>query len=136
MPGECCKAVVGIFWGYDGAQFLGTPPRLYNQIALKVAREQGVRSVTEMARYLALINTVQADSGVGAWDSKFFYDYARPVTGVRRGNDDGNASTVGDAAWEPFGASVVNGHAERFTPPFPAYVSGHATFGAATFETI
>ena len=127
---------IGNYWGYDGAQFLGTPPRLYNQIALKVAREQGVRSVTEMARYLALINTVQADSGVGAWDSKYFYDYARPVTGVRRGNDDGNASTVGDSAWEPFGASVVNGHAERFTPPFPAYVSGHATFGAATFETM
>lgn len=127
---------VGNYWGYDGAQFLGTPPRLYNQIAIKVATEQGIRNVSEMARYIALINTVQADAGAGAWDSKYFYDYARPVTGVRRGNDDGNPNTVGDPNWEPFGASVVNGHAERFTPPFPAYVSGHATFGAATFEAM
>ena len=127
---------VGNYWGYDGAQFLGTPPRLYNQIALKIALENGVRSVSEMARLLAVVNSGMGDAGVGAWDSKYFYDYARPVTGIRAGDADGNASTVGDAAWEPFGASVINGYAERFTPPFPAYVSGHATFGASMFETL
>ena len=26
--------------------------------------------------------------------------------------------------------------ANPFTPPFPAYVSGHATFGAAAFEVL
>jgi hypothetical protein len=127
---------VGNFWGYDGAPFLGTPPRLYNQIARQIALDNGINDVSEMSRLLAVVNSGMADSGVGAWDSKYFYDYARPVTGVRRGNDDGNAATVGQADWEPFGASVINGHAERFTPPFPAYVSGHATFGASMFETM
>jgi hypothetical protein len=124
------------FWGYDGAQFLGTPPRLYNQIALQIARDQGMDQADELARYLAVVNTAMADAGVGSWDTKYFYDFARPVTGIRRGNDDGNPSSIGDPAWEPFGASVINGHAERFTPPFPAYVSGHATFGAAMFEVV
>ena len=28
-------AVIGIFWGYDGSNKLGTPPRLYNQVVVK-----------------------------------------------------------------------------------------------------
>jgi vanadium chloroperoxidase len=31
------QTVIGIYWGYDGAVLLGTPPRLYNQIIRKVA---------------------------------------------------------------------------------------------------
>ena len=32
---------VGNFWGYDAVPLLGTPPRAYNQIAVKVALDQG-----------------------------------------------------------------------------------------------
>jgi len=128
---------IGNFWGYDGAPLLGTPPRLYVQIAVKVANDQGLRNVSDYARYLALVNTTMGDSGIAAWDSKFFYNYWRPVTGVRRGNEDGDATTAGVPGWKPFGASVVNAAvAEAFTPPFPAYPSGHATFGATTFESM
>ena len=39
--------------------------------------------------------------------------------------------------WKPAGASVINSdHAELFTPPFPAYPSGHATFGGALFQVM
>ena len=31
------ETCIGIFWGYDGARELGTPPRLYNQTVRKVA---------------------------------------------------------------------------------------------------
>ena len=40
--------------------------------------------------------------------------------------------------WKPFGISLANAQTNtprRVTPPFPAYTSGHATFGAALFET-
>src|SRR5215203_5428301 len=32
------ETVAGIYWGYDGAVRLGTPPRLYNQIVRQIAK--------------------------------------------------------------------------------------------------
>jgi membrane-associated phospholipid phosphatase len=128
---------IGNFWGYDGAPLLGTPPRLYNQVAITIANSEGLKKVDDYARLLALVNTTMGDSGIAAWDSKYFHNYWRPVTGVRRANEDGDPTTVGNPAWRPFGASVVNAAiSEEFTPPFPAYPSGHATFGAASTESL
>ena len=36
--------------------------------------------------------------------------------------------------WLPLGAPNTNRLAKNFTPNFPAYPSGHATFGAAAFH--
>lgn len=128
---------IGNFWGYDGAPLLGTPPRLYNQVAITVANGEGLRRVDDYARLLALVNTTMGDAGIAAWDSKYFHNYWRPVTGVRRAAEDGDATTVANPAWRPFGASVVNAAvSEEFTPPFPAYPSGHATFGAAMTQSL
>jgi vanadium chloroperoxidase len=41
-----------------------------------------------------------------------------------------------DPFWKPLGAPRSNEPKPSFTPPFPAYPSGHATFGAATFEMV
>ena len=38
--------------------------------------------------------------------------------------------------WTPLGAPASNKIGPNFTPPFPAYASGHATFGAALFQTL
>ena len=130
---NAAKQFIGNFWGYDGAPGLGTPPRLYNQIAKVVANGEGLKNVGDYARLLAIVNTTMGDSGIAAWDSKFFHNYWRPVTGVRGGT----VGAPGIAGWKPYGASVVNAaNAEAFTPPFPAYPSGHATFGAALFQTL
>jgi hypothetical protein len=134
---------IGIFWGYDGTPGLGTPPRLYNQIARTLATQQHNTEV-QNARMFALINFAMADAGIAAWDTKYVYDFWRPVRGIRQadpaGNslDDGNAATAADANWSPLGAPFTNASAgqHNFTPPFPAYTSGHATFGAALFETL
>jgi PAP2 superfamily len=140
VPGSTNTAAyrfIGDYWGYDGAPLLGTPPRLYNQITVKIANDQGLTDVNEYARLLAILNATMGDSGIAAWDSKYYHNYWRPVTGVRSGDVDGDPSTVGNATWRPFGASVVNAAAaEAFTPPFPAYPSGHATFGAAMAQTL
>jgi hypothetical protein len=125
----------GIFWGYDGQPGLCSPPRLYNQIAAQIARQRGNTEVAN-ARFLALVNLALADASIACWDTKYTYDLWRPVTAIRAGNDDGNPDTIGDANWEPFGAPANNGAGTNFTPPFPAYTSGHATFGGAVFEII
>jgi hypothetical protein len=131
------KQFIGNYWGYDGAPLLGTPPRLYGQIAVVVANTRGLTDLDDYSRLLALVHTTMGDSGVAAWDSKWFHNYWRPATGVRQGDDDGDPRTDGLDTWRPFGASVINETVpERFTPPFPAYPSGHATFGAATMQSL
>ena len=55
---------------------------------------------------------------------------ARAVSG------DGNPATIGDPTFSPLGAPASNLQGPNFTPPFPAYPSGHAGFGGALFQTL
>jgi hypothetical protein len=98
----------------------------------------------ELARLLALVNVAMADAGIAIWESKYHYQYWRPVTGIREadertgptGRGDGNPATVGDTTYLPLGAPASNLAGPNFTPPFPAYPSGHAGFGGAVFEML
>lgn len=140
-PAEATE--IGTYWAYDGTPSLCAPPRLYNQIAMQIAKERNT-GVVEMARLLALANVAMADAGIACWESKYFYEYWRPVTGIREsdpgtgpsGLGDGNPGTVGDPSYSPLGAPASNAMGPNFTPPFPAYPSGHATFGGALFQTL
>ena len=133
----------GIFWAYDGTPSLCAPPRLYNQIIVHIADQMGTGPV-ELARLLALANVAMADAGMAIWESKYYYDIWRPIAGIREsdpgtgptGAGDGNPATVGDPTWTPLGAPASNLTGPNFTPPFPAYPSGHAGFGAALFQTL
>src|SRR5690606_28294814 len=96
------------------------------------------------ARLLALANVAMADAAIGIWESKYYWDFWRPVTGIREADEgtgptgagDGNPLTVGDPTFTPFGAPASNTGDPNFTPPFPAYPSGHAGFGGALFQTL
>jgi hypothetical protein len=136
---------IGIFWAYDGTPSLCAPPRLYNQVAMRIANKMGTDTdALELARLLALVNVAMADAGIASWDSKYYYQYWRPVTGIREADEgtgpsklgDGNPATVGDKYFSPLGAPASNLMGVNFTPPFPAYPSGHAVFGGALFETL
>ncbi len=156
------KAITGIFWGYDGSNKLGTPPRLYNQVVLKIPEFQALPHVDQI-KLLTAINVAMADAGIAAWHWKYEYDFWRPVVGIREaeagwgaspgkdavGNDlpgpgDGNIhrDQKGDQFWLPLGAPKSNpfpspifgASGSNGTPNFPAYPSGHATFGSACFE--
>jgi vanadium chloroperoxidase len=136
------QSLIGLYWGYDGAANLGTPPRLYNQVVRCVARARG-NSVGDNARLFALVNTAMADAGILAWDEKYRHDFWRPVVGIREHDRSmGPGATEGrndvnndcDSGWLPFGAPRTNSPGKNFTPPFPAYPSGHATFGAAALH--
>jgi vanadium chloroperoxidase len=150
IPGRTVdQTLIGIFWAYDGVAELGTPPRLYNQIVRRVAlvRSPGSSStpntVAENARLFAFVNVAMADAGILAWDQKYIHDFWRPVIGIREHDKsmgpaptqaDNNVSDDCDASWLPLGAPRTNRIGKNFTPPFPAYPSGHATFGAAAFH--
>ncbi len=137
------QTIVGLYWAYDGTPSLCAPPRLYNQIAVQIALDRGA-DVVELARLLALANVAMADAGIAIWESKYFYEFWRPVTGIREsdpgtgptGAGDGNPNTIGDPNFTPLGAPASNAVGPNFTPPFPAYPSGHAGFGAALFQTL
>jgi hypothetical protein len=124
---------IGIFWAYDGTPSLCAPPRLYNQIALKIAADRHT-DAADLARLLALANVAMADAAIAIWESKYFHEFWRPVTGIRE--NDGSMMTMRDAGFTPLGAPASNLTGPNFTPPFPAYPSGHAGFGGALFQTL
>ena len=143
------ETVAGLYWAYDGANLIGTPPRLYNQILRKIAWERRDASAdaqtqtSEFVRLFALANAAMADAGKFAWLEKFKFELWRPLSGVREHAvsampTNGEGQTALDADADPFwialGAPETNTNRISFKPPFPAYPSGHATFGAACFQ--
>ena len=135
------QTFIGIFWAYDGTPSLCAPPRLYNQITVQIADQRRLSAI-QFARLLALVNVAMADAGMTIWESKYYYDFWRPITGSREsdpgtgptGLGDGNPDTIGDIYFTPLGAPASNLTGPNFTPPFPAYPSGHAGFGGTIFE--
>jgi len=146
------ETVIGIYWAYDGANRLGTPPRLYNQIIRRIAMTRSPGSPTtpntegDNARLFAFVNAAMADAGILAWEQKYCHDLWRPVLGIRehstsfgpaaaQAEAENNILDDADPSWLPLGAPKTNDTAlKNVTPPFPAYPSGHATFGAAAFH--
>jgi hypothetical protein len=96
------------------------PVPLWNPAARQVALAQGT-GLAENARIFALLGMALFDAAVAVFDSKYHYDYWRPVTAIQAGNKDENRYTAPDPDWLPF----------VYTPPFPSYPSGHAGFGGA-----
>lgn len=137
------QTLAGLYWAYDGTPSLCAPPRLYNQITMTIADQMNT-DVVDLARLLALVNVAMSDAGVASWESKYYYQVWRPITGIREsdrgtgptGRGDGNPLTAGDPKFSPLGAPASNLQGPNFTPPFPAYPSGHAVFGGALFQTL
>jgi len=73
------------------------------------------------ARTLAVLDISLADAVIATFDAKYHYNYWRPITAIRVGDEDGNIATKGDPKWEPL----------CVTPPFPEYNSTHAATAAA-----
>lgn len=123
---------IGYFWAYD-REGMGTPHRMFNEVLQTIAVQEG-NDIKENAELFAKATVAMADAGVVAWNSKFEYDLWRPVTGIREADTDDNLLTIADPNWTPLGAP--GGSGTDFTPPFPTYVSGHATFGGALFGVL
>ncbi len=106
------------FW--SDFSYTVTPPGHWNQIAQSFA-DQRKLSLTEKVRLFAVLNVTLADVAIACWDSKYAYNFWRPVTAIREADRDSNDSTAADISWIP----LLN------TPAFPEYVSGHSAFSGA-----
>jgi hypothetical protein len=99
---------IALFWA--GGEGTVTPPGQWNRIARSAAAGRKL-SLVESARLYALLNVSMCDAAMICWDSKYRFDFWRPVTAIRRS----------DPSWMPL----------LPTPPFPAYTSGHSSFSGA-----
>ena len=92
--------------------------------ALRLISDQDGRKLVDNARLFALYKMIDDDVMLASVDSKFFYNFWRPITAIRNAADDGNPATAPDPGWEPLIA----------TPNHPEYPCAHCTQSAATSE--
>ena len=130
------QTAIGLFWAYDRPG-TGAPPVLFTENLIDIGNAIG-NTPAENARLFAMATVAQADAVIAAWDTKYEVDFWRPITGIRQADTDGNPNTTADPNWEYMGAPGGT-HAsatDDFTPPFPAYTSGHATMGGAIYKAL
>ena len=120
------QSEIALFWE-DGPWGI-TPPGHFIYIAVQLLQDREL-SFIELARAFALIGMTQCDASICAWDNKYHFDIVRPESAIRQRADEfGNSDPR--VARQPGWRSYIP------TPEFPAYTSGHSTFGAAGAEMI
>lgn len=93
----------------------------------------------DVQMYFAL-EAAAMDAFIACWDTKMYYDYARPYTLVHdyyqeqlikawAGPETG-MTTVKGKDWRPYSPDTF------LCPPFPSYVSGHSTVSGACAEIL
>ena len=105
------------FWSDDALNLTFSPPSRWIAVTNQVLAAEELDLEKALYTY-AKVSLALNDAGVACWHSKYFYNIERPVSYIRR---------VIDQAWSPH---------LSFTPSFPAYPSGHSTFGAAAAEVL
>ena len=120
------QSEIALFWE-DGPWGV-TPPGHVICIAVQILQDRGL-DFTELARAFALVGMTQCDASIYAWDSKYHHDILRPESAIRTrapvfANPDSRVALQAD--WRSYIP----------TPEFPAYPSGHSTFGSAGAEMI
>ncbi len=87
----------------------------WNNVARDLAVSRNNTTV-ENARLFALFHIAVHDTLLTTFTSKFRYNLWRPVTAVRRADEDGNPNTEADPNWTPL----------NIAPPYPAYAGNQA----------
>jgi hypothetical protein len=109
----------------DIARFWATAlPDVHMGVVSSLARAPG-REVTRNARLYAAVTAALNDTEIAVFDSKYYYNFWRPITAIRNGDRDDNAATERDAGWLPL---IV-------TPIQPEYPCAHCMI-ASTIATV
>ena len=108
------QRTIAAYWADAGRTI--TPPGHMVSIASVVLRARQASLATAAEAYVR-VGAAVADAFIGCWKCKYEYNWQRPVTAVQ---------AMIDPAWRP----------EWETPPFPEFVSGHATQSAATAQVL
>jgi hypothetical protein len=105
--------------------FAGNTPVIWNR-TLREVSDTHVDNIAESSRLFALASMAVADTIIAVWNDKVHYNFWRPITAIREGDNDGNPLTTGDPAW----VSLIT------TPPYPDYTSGANGFASAVTHTL
>ncbi|MBA3693161.1 MAG: phosphatase PAP2 family protein [Acidobacteria bacterium] len=111
--------------------FLWSIPPRSDAVTFDVARTTALarnNSTVENARLFALLFMAYHDALETTFTSQYTYGFWRPVTAIRRADEDGNPDTTADANWE----SLLG---PQGTPPHPSYAS-NASSASASAATI
>src|SRR5215210_1665404 len=98
------------------------------QAAAQASARKGL-SVAENARLFALMSMGLANCFIVDWDAKFTYNFWRPITAIRNGDQDGNDATERDAGWQPLNATPMH-------PEYPSQAAIQAGAAAAVLESV
>jgi hypothetical protein len=96
------------------------------------ARELSIKKempLAECARLFALLNMSLANAYIVNWDAKYFYNFWRPVTAIRNGDQDGNDATERDAGW----TSLIP---QPLHPEYPSQATINAMIASAVLESV
>lgn len=100
----------------------------WHQVSRQVAHNQKM-GLAECARLFAIVTMANANSFIVDWDAKFHYNYWRPVTAIRNGDNDGNERTERDASWTPLNATPMH-------PEYPSQAAILAGAGSAALALV
>jgi hypothetical protein len=126
-------------------EFMRDGPQSVQQAGhwLKFAQDVSRRdnhTLDEDVKMYFLTEITAMDAFIASWDSKMFYDYARPYALVHDYYQDQVIK-----AWGGPGQGVIDMKGEQWRPyspeeflcpPFPSYVSGHSTISGACAEAL
>jgi hypothetical protein len=109
----------------DARFWLITGPQSTEPVVRQVVESKKM-SVIDSARFMALTAIAAADAGIAVFDAKYHYEFWRPITAIRNGDQDDNPATERDATWQP----IDN------TPMHPEYPCAHCIISGAVAATI
>ncbi|MGC6429934.1 MAG: vanadium-dependent haloperoxidase [Jejuia sp.] len=126
-------------------EFMRDGPKSVQQAGhwLKFAQDVSRRdnhTLDEDVKMYFLVESVAMDAFIACWDSKMYYDFARPYALVHKyfmdkeikawGGPDVGMTTLKGQEWRPYSPDVF------LCPPFPSYVSGHSTISGGCAEAL
>lgn len=116
---------IGEFWSDDLLNLTFSPGPRWVAIGNQIIEKENANLETALEAY-AKTGMALNDAAVGAWFSKYYYNIERPVTYIHK---------FIDPTYVPNLDNPLTGDV-GFTPPFPAYPSGHSTMGGAGAEAL
>jgi hypothetical protein len=116
---------IGEFWSDDLTGLTFSPGPRWVAIANQAIEAEHSSLETALEAY-AKSGIAVWDANIACWNSKYTYNVERPDTYIKR---------VIDPTYKPNLNNPITGDV-GFTPPFPAYPSGHGTMGAAGAEAL
>jgi hypothetical protein len=107
------QVLIGRFWN-------GQIQNYWNEITQTAVQAHHL-TTAQSARAFALLNLTLADEVIAFYDTKYTYNFWRPVTAIRAAATDDNPDTTADPNWLPQAGK---------TAADPSYPGAHATISA------